>query len=108
LGIFPGSFRGSVFILPAYREGIIEITRSRPIGITIQAILLAIQGGLELIYGLIALFATPGFVTAYGGTAMIQLLATYYPGAALLSMIIPAVILMYFFADRNVQAAFGT
>jgi hypothetical protein len=40
-----------------------------------------------------------------GGT--IQLFSAYYPWAVLLSMVIPAVILIYFFADRNVREAFN-
>jgi hypothetical protein len=130
-----------------------EITKSRPVGVTIIAVLLAIQGAIEVIYGLLVLIAAPGFVTLYGNTAVVvrvspwgflisgilalilayglwtlqrwafwvtvileilnliggtvALFTLYYPWAVLLSMVIPAVILIYFLADSNVRAAFG-
>jgi hypothetical protein len=129
-----------------------EITKSRPTGISIIAVLVFIQAALEIIYGLLVLIAAPGFVTS-SGTAVIvqvspwgflisgllafivgyglwtlrgwafwlvvilqildliggtiQLFSAYYPWAVLLSMVIPTVILIYFFADRNVREAFN-
>jgi hypothetical protein len=110
------------------KEYRMEITRSRPTGISIIAVLVCIQAALEIIYGLLVLIAAPGFVTS-SGTAVIvqvspwgflisgllafliggtiQLFSAYYPWAVLLSMVIPAVILIYFFADRNVREAFN-
>jgi hypothetical protein len=130
-----------------------EMIKRRPTGVAILAVLLAIQGFAELVYGLLVLLAAPGFVTltsdtmvvaqlapwgfllsgilalilAYGlwtlqswafwatvllelfnlvgGT--VQLFTAYYPGAVLLSMIIPAVILIYFLADDRVREAFS-
>ena len=43
-----------------------EITRSRPTGISIIAVLVFIQAALEIIYGLLVLIAAPGFVTSSG------------------------------------------
>lgn len=134
-------------------EHSMEISRSRPVGVSIIAILLMIQGALEFIYGLLVLIAAPGFIIASTHTAivvqlspwgflfsgilalilgyglwtlrtwafwatvvleainiiggMVALFTYYYPGGVLLSMVIPAVILIYFFADRNVLAAFN-
>lgn len=131
-----------------------QITKSRPVGVTIIAVLLGIQGTLEVIYGLLVLISAPGFVSVYGNTAIvvrvspwgflisgvislilayglwtlrswafwvtvileiisliggaIQLFTTYDPWAVLLSMIIPAVILIYFLADSNVREAFSS
>jgi hypothetical protein len=130
-----------------------EMTKSRPTGVSILAILLAIQGLSEVAYGLLMLLAAPGFVAlagdvttvvqlspwgfllsgllavtlAYGlwilkswafwATVLLelfnllggtlQLFTAYYPGAVLLSMIIPAVILIYFLADDHVREAFN-
>lgn len=131
-----------------------QITKSRPVGVTIIAVLLGIQGALEVIYGLLVLISAPGFVSVYGNTAIvvrvspwgflisgvislilayglwtlrswafwvtvileiisliggaIQLFTTYDPWAVLLSMVIPAVILIYFLADSNVREAFSS
>ena len=130
-----------------------EITRSRPVGISIIAVLLGIQGALEVIYGLLALMKAPGYVISYSSVSMVvvvspwalivsgilALLRTYglwtlrgwafwtvvviellnliggtiavfsyyYPGAVLVAMVIPSVILIYFFVDRNVLSAFN-
>lgn len=135
------------------REEVMEITRSRPVGISIIAVLLGIQGVFELLFGIIALFAGPRIAIGYGGTITIynvypwtflisgaillflvyglwtlkrwafwaiviveiinlllgavQLFTTYNPGAVLLSMVIPAVILIYFLADEHVRTAFA-
>src|SRR5215472_6359249 len=135
------------------KENRMEITKSRPVGITIIAILLVIQGGLEIIYALLALVAAPGFiistahsaivvqlspwgflisgivalVLAYGlwtlrtwafwGTVVLEFLnliggtvalfSYYFPFAVLLSLVIPAVILIYFCVDANVRSAFN-
>jgi len=135
------------------KENRMEITRSRPVGISIIAVLLMIQGGLEIIYGLLALIAAPGFVIssvhkaivvqvspwgflisgvialmlAYGlwtlrtwafwATVVLEfinliggsvaLFSYYFPIAVLLSMVIPAVILIYFCVDTNVRSAFN-
>jgi hypothetical protein len=136
------------------KEVFMQITKSRPVGVTIIAVLLGIQGALEVIYGLLVLISAPGFVSVYGNTAIvvrvspwgflisgvislilayglwtlrswafwvtvileiisliggaIQLFTTYDPWAVLLSMIIPAVILIYFLADSNVREAFSS
>jgi hypothetical protein len=136
------------------KEVFMPITKSRPVGVTIIAVLLGIQGALEVIYGMLVLISAPGFVSIYGNTAIvvrvspwaflisgvlalilayglwtlrswafwitvilevinliggaIQLFTTYYPWAVLLSMIVPAVILIYFLADSNVRQAFST
>lgn len=130
-----------------------EITRSRPVGISIIAVLLGIQGALEVIYGLLALMKAPGYVISYSSVSMvvvvspwalivsgilallltyglwtlrgwafwtvvviellnliggtIALFSYYYPGAVLVAMVIPSVILIYFFVDRNVLSAFN-
>lgn len=130
-----------------------EITRSRPVGISIIAVLLGIQGALEVVYGLLALMKAPGYVISYSSVSMvvvvspwalivsgilallltyglwtlrgwafwtvvviellnliggtIALFSYYYPGAVLVAMVIPSVILIYFFVDRNVLSAFN-
>ncbi len=130
-----------------------EVTKSRPEGISIIAILLMIEGGLQIAYGLLVLIRAPGFVVSSAHTAVvvqvspwgflisgvltlilayslwtlrswafwvtvvleiinliggvIALFSYYNPGAVLLSMVIPAVILIYCFADRNVRSAFN-
>lgn len=129
-----------------------EITRSRPVGISIIAILLGIQAVLETAYGLYVLVAAPSFVASYGDTSVvvhispwaflisgvfalilayglwtlrgwafwaaviievinliggtIALFTFYYPGAVFLGMVIPSVILIYFFANEHVLSAF--
>ena len=130
-----------------------ELTKSRPTGVSILAVLLAIQGFFELIYGVLVLVRAPNFAVVSGNTMLVvqvspwgfllsgllalalayglwklqswafwatvilellnlvggtlQLFTAYYPGAVLLSMIIPAVILIYFLADTNVREAFS-
>jgi hypothetical protein len=130
-----------------------ELIKSRPVGVSLLAALLAIQGIFEIGYGLLVLFTAPGFVALYGNIVMVRqvspwgflisgilalilayglwtlqrwafwvtvvletinlvggvvvLFTVYYPGAVLLSMLIPAIILTYFFADHQVREAFG-
>lgn len=47
------------------------IARSRPVGISIIAILLGIQGVLEVVYSILVLIRAPGFVTITANTAII-------------------------------------
>ncbi len=130
-----------------------EIAKIRPVGVSIIAVLLGIQGALEVIYSLLLFARAPQFVISNGGTvAVVQvspwgflisgilvliltyglwtlrpwafwvtviveiinliggfvaLFSYYYPWAVLLSMVIPAVILIYFLADSNVRTAFN-
>ena len=48
-----------------------EVTRSRPLGVTILTILLAIQGVLEVMFGLMALVSVP-FFNLYGKSAVVE------------------------------------
>jgi len=129
----------------------ITSTRSRPIGISIIAVLLFIEAALDIVYGLLALFSVSTFVTSSGVTVMVQispwsfflwgllaflvgyglwtlrgwafwavvivealnliwgfvlLFSAFNVWAVLLSMVIPAAILIYLFADRHVREAF--
>lgn len=130
-----------------------EVIKRRPVGVTILAILMGIQGSLQIIYGFLALLAVPGYATTYGNAGalvaitlwgflisgaillalayglwtlkswafwttvfleglnlivgIISMFTSYYPWAVLLSLIIPAVILIYLLVDNNVRSAFG-
>ncbi len=130
-----------------------EVARSRPVGVSIIAILLGIQGALQIIYSLLLFVRAPQYVISSGNAvAVVQvspwgflisgilvliltyglwtlrswafwvtvfveilnliggfvaLFSYYYPWAVLLSMVIPAVILIYFLADSNVRTAFN-
>jgi hypothetical protein len=123
-----------------------QMTRgSRPLGITIIAIIMAIQGILGIIGGIILLahgVGAPGamglgiftlilgilyLVLAWGlwtlqpwafwTTVVIEVIALIngilglvggQTGVGILSLILPIIILIYLFADRNVRAAFRT
>ena len=118
--------------------------RSRPLGITIIAIIMAIQGILGLIGGIMLLVsgAGPGamglgiftlilgvlyLILAWGlwtlqawafwTTVVIEVIALIngilglisgQTGVGILSIVLPLIILIYLFADRNVRAAFRT
>jgi hypothetical protein len=130
-----------------------EVAKSRPVGVSIIAVLLGIQGALQIIYSLLLFVRAPQFIISNAGVvAVVQvspwgflisgivvliltyglwtlrpwafwvtviveiinliggfvaLFSYYYPWAVLLSMVIPAVILIYFLADSNVRAAFN-
>src|SRR5579883_1042277 len=115
----------------------INIQRTRPLGITIIAIIVAIYGILAIIGGILLLSAstTLGVISlilgvldlvlawglwtlqrwAFWATAVIEVLSlingifglTSGGGvSAILSIVIPLVILIYLFADPNVRAAF--
>jgi hypothetical protein len=105
----------------------ITSTRSRPTGISIIAVLLFIAAALDLAYGLLAMIKVPVFYTS-SAAVIVQVspwgfllsgLLAFLVGyglwtlrgwafwAVLLNMVIPAVILIYFFADRHVREAFN-
>ncbi|HEY0755244.1 MAG TPA: DUF2127 domain-containing protein [Ktedonobacteraceae bacterium] len=117
----------------------INIQRTRPLGITIIAIIAAVFGILGIIGGLLLLqastilgvitvvFGLLEFVIAWGlwnlrtwafwATVIVETLAllngifTFTQGRAtnaIIGIVIPLVILIYMFADRNVRAAFRT
>ena len=131
-----------------------QITKSRPLGVSILAILLALQGIFEIGYGLFMMTSTFISVVSFGNMVMVRqvspwafllsgvlalllayglwtlqkwafwvtvileainlvggalaLFTAYNPEAVLLSMVIPAVILIYFFADAHVREAFSS
>ena len=118
--------------------------RSRPLGITIIAIIMAIQGILGIIGGIVLLTGGAGtgsvgiglftlilgvlyLILAWGlwtlqawafwTTVVIEVIALINgilgfvggrPAVGWLSIILPIIILIYLFADRNVRAAFRT
>jgi uncharacterized membrane protein (DUF2068 family) len=117
----------------------LNIQRTRPLGITIIAVIVAIYGILNIISGiaLLGASATIGVISiilgvldlvlawglwtlqrwAFWATALIEVLSlingifglTQGGGvSAILSIVIPLIILIYLFADRNVRAAFRT
>ena len=113
-----------------------EITRthSRPTGISIIAVLLFIAAALDIVYGLLAMFSVPTFILtanaafvvgfglwtlrgwAFWAVVIVEianlifgavlLFFTFNIWAVLLSMVIPAAILIYLFADSHVREAF--
>lgn len=117
----------------------LNIQRTRPLGITIIAVIVAIYGILNIIAGIALMGAstTIGVISlvlgildlvlawglwtlqrwAFWATALIEALSLIngifgmmYGGgvSAILSIVIPLIILIYLFADRNVRAAFRT
>src|SRR5579884_2792331 len=112
-------------------------TRSRPLGITIIAIIMAIQGILGIIAGITllagsasgGLFAA-GIITlvlgvlylilawglwtlqtwAFWATVILEVIALGQSGffSGIVNVVLALVILIYLFADRNVRAAFRT
>lgn len=115
-----------------------QVSRGRPLGVTIIAILVAIGGVLEIIGGLLALVSYPGLaivtlilgvlalVLAWGlwtlkpwafwTTVILEAInviqgiigLTQRQGASVFGLIVPIIILLYLFMDRNVRAAFRT
>src|SRR5579884_1284238 len=83
--------------------------RSRPLGITIIAIIMAIQGILGIIGGIMLLAGTAGAgAMGVGIFTLILGLVGGQTGVGILSLVLPIIILIYLFADRNVRAAFRT
>lgn len=115
-----------------------QVTRGRPLGVTIIAILVAIGGVLEIIGGLLILSIIPALaivvlilgvlslVLAWGlwtlkpwafwATVILEVINLIQgiiglvqgQGSSVLSLIVPIIILLYLFMDRNVRAAFRT
>jgi uncharacterized membrane protein (DUF2068 family) len=111
--------------------------RSRPLGITIIAIIMGIQGILGIIAGILSLASVAGIITlilgvlylvlawglwtlqpwAFWVTVVLEVIALlngifalsqHSTGTGLLNIVIALIILIYLFADRNVRAAFRT
>ncbi len=58
-----------------------ELIKSRPVGISILAALLAIQGIFQLGYGFLVWFTAPAVVVSYGAIVLVK---QVFPGGLLL------------------------
>ena len=111
--------------------------RSRPLGITIIAIIVAIHGILGIIGGILLLGTIPGVIAlilgilelilawglwtlqpwAFWATVIIEVITLLdgifalvrgTAGPGIVTIVIALIVLIYLFADRNVRAAFRT